>query len=457
MGLVKTVAAGPRLAATLVWILPLAMILLNGLTDPVLGQPTSDILGGALRLAERDDPCQMESREPTAADLNAVATAGNAFACDLYQELREAPGNLFFSPYSISTALAMTYAGARGVTAEEMARVLHFGKVDDTIHPTYARLLQELAPAGAPAPGSIRTGKSTAGYQINIANRLWGQRGFEFLSSFLELTREHYGAQLEEVDFVTAAEAARQTINDWVADRTAEKILDLIPPGVLNRRTTLVLTNAIYFYGKWAHQFKARATQDRPFWITPTESVDVPTMHKLHRFAYASFPDLEVLELPYEGGDLSYLVLLPRERDGLLNLERRLTAGALDAWLAELAAHQVRVSLPKYKLTSWFDLSAILKMLGLSTAFSAQRADFSGMTGRRELYISKVIHKAFVDVQEEGTEAAAATAVIIERTSVAEPPLDVIEFKADHPFLFLIRDNRSGSILFLGRYAQPDA
>ena len=368
-----------------------------------------------------------------------VVQGNNAFALALYAKLRaEDQGNLFLSPYSISTALAMTYAGAKGKTAAEMAEVLHFTVPQEQLHPAFAALAAKLH-------GDIKK----EGYQLRIANRLWGQAGYHFLPTFLQVTRDHYGAELAQVDFAQDTEAARHTINAWVEEKTEEKIKDLLAQGVLDSGTTLVLTNAIYFKGDWQRKFEAKATKDAPFLLTPQEKVTVPMMRQRGKFAYGVVGKVQVLELPYVGKDLSMFVLLPKEVDGLADLEKSLSVETLNTWTSGLREQTVEVLLPKFKMTSGFRLEKTLGSMGMPLAFSGE-ADFSGMTGQRGLFISAVIHKAFIDVNEEGTEAAAATAVVMRAPA---PPNPI--FRADHPFLFLIRDNRTGSILFLGRVINP--
>lgn len=374
-------------------------------------------------------------------DVATVVGGNNRFALDLYARLRtEQSGNLFFSPSSISTALAMTYAGARGDTESEMAKVLHFTLPQDKLHPGFASLNKTLDGNG-----------EKRGYRLHGANRLWGQQGYGFLPEFLTTTRTHYDAELAEVDFVRQTEQARKQINTWVEERTQGKIKELITPDILDASTCLVLTNAIYFKGDWTKPFDNKVTKDAPFQITSQQRTDVPMMHQQGDFRYWAGDGLKILELPYGRGDLSMLVLLPAETGGLPDLEARLTSENLCRWLMNVREQPVRVFLPRFKLTSQFRLNDTLKAMGMLLAFG--RADFSGMNGKRELFISAVIHKAFVDVNEEGTEAAAATAVIMSRGLAI--PRQPAEFRADHPFVFLIRDNRTGSILFLGRLMNP--
>jgi len=377
-----------------------------------------------------------------------VKSGNNAFALDLYGKLSEQEGNLFFSPYSISTALAMTYAGARGNTAAQMAEVMHFNLPQEWLHPAFGTLILYL---------QVRQ-QQEGGYELAVANALWGQKGYPWLNEFLELTRENYGAglRLQEVDFAGDTEGARQTINDWVEEETREKILELLQEGDINVETALVLTNAIYFKGDWASRFKENRTRPGPFTLSDGSKVEVPMMHQTEEFGYMETDGLQALELPYAGEELSMLVLLPREIEGLAELEESLTVVKLDEWLGALREREVDVYLPRFKMVSRFELSEVLKALGMTDAFDPQNADFTGMMAPRDiegpLWISMVIHKAFVDVNEEGTEAAAATAVIMQGLDGPEEPAI---FRADHPFLFLIRDNASGSILFMGRVIDP--
>ena len=377
-------------------------------------------------------------------DVATVVGGNNRFALDLYARLRtEQSGNLFFSPSSISTALAMTYAGARGDTESEMAKVLHFTLPQDKLHPGFASLNKTLDGNG-----------EKRGYRLHGANRLWGQQGYGFLPEFLTITRTHYDAELAEVDFVRETEQARQQINTWVEKQTQDKIKDLIPPGIIDALTRLVLTNAIYFKGDWTKPFDNKVTKDASFQVTSQQRTDVPMMHQQGDFRYWAGDGLKILELPYGRGELSMLVLLPDETEGLPDLEARLTAENLGRWLMDVREQPVRVFLPQFKLTSQFRLDDTLKAMGMPLAFSFFGADFSGMTVTRDLFIWAVIHQAFVDVNEEGTEAAAATAVIMSLRGLAITRQPA-EFRADHPFVFLIRDNRTGSILFLGRLMNP--
>ena len=388
------------------------------------------------------------SREPTrmeiADDVMALAKGDNEFATDLYARLRsDKPSNLFFSPYSISTALAMTYAGAAGRTETEMAKVLRFAMPEAKLHPAFNALRKLLAPSD-----------KTPGFQLRVANRLWGQTGFQFQPEFLQVTKESYGAEFGQLDF-KQTEAARKTINSWVGEQTDHKIQDLLAPGVLDESTRLVLTNAIYFKARWTNEFSKAATTDAPFHLSSSQQIAVPTMQQKRRLSYGTADGLQLLELPYaEGGSLSMLILLPQEIDGLSDLERNLTSENLQKWSSGLRSRPVEVHLPKFTMTSEFSLKEVLESMGMSLAFSA-RADFSGMSTQEQLFISAVIHKAFVDVNEEGTEAAAATAIVMRAMGMRAHPEEPVVFRADHPFVFLIRENRTQSILFLGRVVNP--
>jgi serpin B len=376
--------------------------------------------------------------------IHAAAVASNQFGLDLYGQLRSAPGNLFFSPFSISTALAMTYAGADGVTEGEMANVLHLSADDPEAHVAYGMLLRGL--------GAADTSDS---YQLRIANRLWGSRNHEFLPSFLAVTREQYGAELQGLDFAGDAEGSRETINSWVAEKTEQKIEQLLAPGMITPLTALVLTNAIYFDGAWSKPFKEDGTKTAPFHVSATAKVEAPLMQQLANLRYSKGTDFALVELPYKDSDLAMVVLLPDSIDGLPEIERRMPD--LSALLATLQGEAVELYLPRFRMSAAFVLNDVLPRMGMPSAFDPSLADFSAIEGARDLWISIVVHKAFVDVKETGTEAAAATAVV-QKTwgGVGVFIRDKIHvFRADHPFLFLIRDTRTGAILFFGRVLDP--
>ena len=370
-----------------------------------------------------------------------VVAGNNKFALELYGKLENQQGNLFLSPYSISTALAMTSAGARGQTEKQMAETLCFAPVkNEQFHRTFGEIIGQLNASG-----------EKGGYELVVANALWGQKDYKFLPDFLTLVRENYGGDLKQVDFAAQTEAVRKTINTWVESKTKDKIKELIKPGMLDTMTRLVLTNAIYFKGKWESQFKPERTQDSPFVLLDGQKVNVPMMNQTGKFGYMEANDIWLLEMPYVNNDLSMVVLLPKKADGVKGLEKEFVSDNLAGWLAKMHKREVQVFFPRFKMTSEFELAKVLGAMGMPDAFSG-KADFSGMTGNKDLFISAVVHKAYVDVNEEGTEAAAATGVTMKLTSVAPPPP---VFRADHPFIFLIRDNQTGSILFLGRVANP--
>lgn len=372
-------------------------------------------------------------------DLETLVAGNNEFALDLYDQLRGTSGNLFFSPYSVSTALAMTFAGARGETLVQMDHTLRFRLNQDTLHETFEKLA-----------AGIKEGSRDGAYQLDIANALWAQKGFGFKDSFIETAVNNYHAQVKEADFITAAEPTRKEINSWVEDKTNDNIQELIAKGILTRDTVLVLVNAIYFKGDWLEQFNKKFTRDADFWTAPDKKVRAKMMYKEDEFDYYDGDELQAIELSYKGNDLSMVIVLPKEKDGLSDIEKAF-AKDFDNMLWEFKKQKVRLFLPKFKLTTKFELSDHLSKMGMPIAFSS-RADFSGMSESEKLFISNVIHKAFVAVDETGTEAAAATGVTIGVTSVG--PMAPV-FRADHPFMFVIRDNVSGSILFMGRVHDP--
>jgi serine protease inhibitor len=367
-----------------------------------------------------------------------AARENTVFALDLYRILATESGNLCVSPYSISTALAMTYAGARGETERQMAQAMHFTLDQARLHPAFAEL-----------EAGLRASQDKGDVLLQVANKLWPQVGYPFLEAFLALTRAYYGVSITPIDYGDP-EAARLAINAWVEEKTREKIKDLIPPGILSPMTTMVLVNAIYFKGNWAHQFDPQWTEPAPFWKTPADKVEVPMMKQTAHFGYGESAGCQILELPYVGEDLAMTLLLPAEPGGLAALEAALTVEDLARWTSSLWEAEVEVYLPRFKVRGAFELGRALMSLGMPDAFGA-RADFSGMDGTRSLFISAVLHQAFVEVNEEGAEAAAATAVVMARGLPMAPPV----FRADHPFLFLLRDRRTGGILFMGRVADP--
>jgi len=386
-----------------------------------------------------------------------IVEGNNKFALELFAKLQSTKGNLFFSPYSISTALAMAHAGARNETESKMAGVLHFPvsvhrRTDSSPKSLLDR--EQFASSFGNIIKDLNNRGQKGGYTSTVANALWGQKDYGFLEDFLELIETSYDGRLNEVDFVRATETARKTINAWVEKKTNDKIKNLISEGVLDSMTRLVLTNAIYFKGNWARQFKENKTKDSPFTLAEGQKIDVATMNQKAEFGYMETDTFQALELPYVNEELSMVILLPKKFDALDEFEKTLTPENLTQWLAKIHKCEVVVFVPKFKMTSQFSLASVLKSMGMEDAFSSD-ADFSGINGKRDLFISAVIHKAYVEVNEEGTEAAAATGVVMRLTSIG--PATIPVFRADHPFLFLIRDNLTGSILFIGRVANPKA
>ncbi len=383
-------------------------------------------------------------------EMSRLARSSNAFGLDLYRKLRTTPGNLVVSPASVTTALAMAWGGAKGETAAEMKNVLHFDGSPAEVTQSSGKLMAALTAPSRPIV-------------FRIANRLFGEKSYRFEPAFLESTRAAYGAALEPVDFKGAPEGARALINGWVEGQTEKRIRDLVPPGGVKPLTRLALVNAIYFLGDWETPFKKEATRPMSFFVSATDKKDVATMHRLERLPFAQKEGLKALELPYKGGDLSMLVVLPDRIDGVRTLEESLTAAQLDAIVSSLAPTRVSVSLPKFEVDppTSLALGDTLQAMGMALAFDPERADFTGIANppdpRDRLSISSVFHKAFVKVDEKGTEAAAATAVVMVAGTAARPQENPVEFKADHPFLFFIRDNESGMVLFLGRVADPSA
>ncbi len=370
--------------------------------------------------------------------------ANNHFAFDLYGKLRKdkPDENLFYSPTSISMALAMTSAGARGETAKQMAAVLRWDRDAAALHAGMNDWIGQL--------NAIDSGQA---YDLRVANRLWAQQGYKFVPDFLKVTREMYLAELGQVNFQAQTEAARQTINRWVEQQTAGKIQNLIPVGRLSPQSRLVLTNAIYFKGDWQTPFKKSRTSNDDFALSAAKKVSVPMMQMTEDFQFAHVGGVKVLRLPYKGNQLSMVVVLPDESAGLSKVEESLSNDRWKEWSDAIKSREVWLRLPRFKTTSEFMLNGALSELGMPLAFDAGAADFSGMNGKQDLFIGLVVHKSYVDVNEQGTEAAAATGVLtVEAAPVRERPE---EFHADHPFLFAIVDNRAGSILFLGRVLDP--
>jgi serpin B len=387
---------------------------------------------------------QPHERAPLTADQVAAVAGHNAFAIDLFHELRanNFSQNLLVSPFSVSTALAMTYAGARNSTAAQMADVLHFDLPVDRLHAALGGLIADL-------------NEPRRGYEMAIANRLFGQHDVPFRQPFLDVNSQSYGAPLEPTDFAADSDAARVHINEWVAEQTRSRIKDLLPPGSVSGLTRLVLTNAVYFDGQWKYQFDPELTHDEAFQVSPVEQLETPMMFQRAEFRYGSFDGFQMLEMPYSGDDLSMVIMLPNQVDGLAELESQLSLENFNESVGSLQAREVDVHFPKFTFSDEVNLAYPLQGMGMTDAFDPSRADFDGIADREQydLHITGVFHKTFIDVNEVGTEAAAATGVVIGITSVPPPPP---EFRADHPFLFALRDVHSGSLLFLGRLTKPE-
>ena len=388
----------------------------------------------------RSDKPRLPAPSPDEARVTELVEGNTEFAFDLYQELFNEEENLFYSPYSLSTALAMTYAGARGETERQMAQALHYTLPQAQLHPAFNALDQALAGEGEGEDGEAP--------RLDIVNAIWGQQGYAFLDAFLDTIAENYGAGLRLVDF-GQTKKARRAINQWSSDQTGRRIQDLLPPGVINGETALVLTNAIYFKAAWMFPFAEGRTYDGTFTLLDGGQVTVPMMEQSASLGYAERPGVRAVELPYAGGELSMVIVLP-ESGTFEDLAQGLDAGELDAILSEIEPMGVRLTMPKFRFDAGFDLKDALMELGMVDAFGD--ADFSGMDGTHELFIREVCHKAFISVDEAGTEATAASAVVMERKG---GPHVEQEFRLDRSFLFLIRDIETGAILFLGHVVNP--
>lgn len=384
---------------------------------------------------------------PPAAALETLAASSNALAFDLYARARTTAGNVALSPISISSALTMTWAGARGETAQQMQKVLHVTGEPGQAMDVSGKLLASF-------------GSADSKVTLRVANRLFGEKTYAFQKPYLDQVAAAFGAPLEGLDFKGAFEASRVHINGWVATQTQDRIKDLIPGGALDADTRLVLTNAIYFLGDWQSPFERENTRPEAFQSAPGATHNVPTMHKSEHFRFAATDGVKIVELPYVGGDVAMTFVLPDAPAGLEAVEQRLSPATLAAWLGALRSEQVNLSLPKFEIDppSSLSLGDLLQALGMTLAFDRGKADFTGIADppspADRLYISSVFHKAFVKLDEKGTEAAAATAVVMALAGAA-PPANPAEFKADHPFLFLLRHVPSGTILFLGRVSDP--
>ncbi len=384
-----------------------------------------------------------EEKKPAA--HNPIPAANTAFGCDLYAKLRTSTGNLFFSPFSIETALAMTAGGAKGNTLAEMQKALHLPADTEKGNAGFKSLVDTLNGDGKPA--------DKRGYELSVANALWGMKGYPWRAEYLKASKASFGAGLEEVNFADEP-TARKTINDWVEGHTNKKIKDLIPSGLLDADTRMVLTNAVYFKGTWEVEFDKKLTKDGPFTLADGKKADVPLMHRTDELRYAEGDDWQAVDLEYKGKETAMTVLLPKKADGLADLEKKLSPELLAGMFRGMSRPKVILTLPRFKAETKYTLNDPLKALGMNDAFTG-KADFTGLhTSPEKLFISHVLHKAFVEVNEEGTEAAAATAVVVAKASAPVDDRPKV-FKADRPFLFVIRHTPTNTVLFVGRFEKP--
>lgn len=388
---------------------------------------------------ETPPTAKFEQYPPAESSLETV-NAANQFAFELYGQYKNTSDNIFFSPYSISSALGMTYEGAKGKTAQEMQSVFHLSADPQTRLSSFAKLYRQINP-------------QKTSYQLSVANALWAQKSFPFNPDYLKTVETYYGGKAANLDFIKDAEGSRQTINNWVSQKTNNKISELFAKNTINELTRLVLTNAVYFKGKWAKQFEESGTQQKEFTTASGSKTQCSMMAKIDSFKYAETADYQTIELPYENNDLSMIVILPQT--GKTNsFENDLSIDKFSQIKNSLQFQRVNVYLPKLKFSTSYPMNDTLKAMGMSSAFNQSSADFSGMTGKKDLFIDLVIHKAYIDVNEEGTEATAATGVAMKTMSIASPSQPKI-FNADHPFIFAIIHNQSNSILFLGKVNKP--
>jgi serine protease inhibitor len=411
----------------------------SSMTRLVLFATFAVLLNTACRSA-KPATCSAPPADP--ATVSALESGNAGFNADLFPQLSTASngGNFFYSPFSISSALAMTYAGANGDTAQQMQQTLHLPSGD-------------VGAAFANIDCENETDGQAGGNQLSIANGVFGQEGFGFQQPFLNTLKQDYGAPLQQVDFESNPDGSRQTINNWVSQETQGEIPNLLPQGSISQTTRMVLADAIYFKGVWTYQFDPSKTQQGPFSLTTTSQVQVPLMNQTATFGLYQGQGFAMLEMAYASDNIAIDVVLPDAVDGLSQVAASFTAANLSTWVSGLSQQKVAVTLPRFTLTSNFDLTRILAGMGMPLAFDPQNADFSGIDGKKDLYITAVIHQATVDVDESGTVAAAATGVVTGISAVEEPAV----FNATHPFLFLIRDRPTGTVLFVGQMTNPSS
>jgi len=371
---------------------------------------------------------------------NSVVEANNFFALDLYDKYESKQGNLFFSPYSISSALSMTYEGARGQTAKEMQEVLHLPEDKNKMRSDFKNIYNKL-------------NKEDKRYNLTTANALWIQEDYPFVEEYLNIIEEDYNGKATGLDFVQEREKSRDTINNWVENKTNNKIKDILSKGDIKEYTRTVLTNAIYFNANWSNQFEAEDTEKGKFRLSSGEEIETELMHETSHYNYGETDDLKILEKDYIGNDLSMLILLPKDNE-LSKLENELSPDNLENWKNNMQEERVSITLPKFKFKTKYRMAENLKDMGMPTAFKYPDADFTGISPTGELVLTEVVHQTFIEVAEAGTEAAAATAVIGKAESIG-PTEEPKTFRADHPFLFIIQQKDSGNILFMGRMSNP--
>ena len=406
-------------------------------TTPV-GTPVS------FKVVKSDVP-RITSPDVTDTQMSALVTGNSNFAFALYQQLKKSStGNMFYSPYSISTALAMTYAGAAGDTEKQMSSALHFTLPQAQLHPAFNQLALDLASRGQNAKGT--NGKS---FSLNIANALWGQQDYNIQPAFLNILSQNYGAGMNLLDFINSPENSRVTINNWVSSQTNNRINDLLPQGSIDTLTRFVLTNAIYFDAAWQNPFAKESTHDGTFNLLDGSTVTVPMMSQDVGYSYVKGNGYQAVELPYDGNEIAMDIIMP-DAAKFTTFESAMTANKVNGIIGSLQNSFMALTMPKFSFDSSFSLKSALAALGMPIAFDPYQADFSGINGNTDLHISDVVHKAFVAVDEEGTEAAAATGVVIGLAAMPQYSMTV-----DQPFIFLIRDIQTNSILFIGRVLNP--
>ncbi len=376
-------------------------------------------------------------------DLESFVVNQNRFMMDMYEQLSDSDENVFFSPISLTSALGMAYMGAREETAREMAGTLYI----DWDHNTYAQLNRIFIE-------HLNSLNKLEGIEMLMANALWGQKGYPFLEEYVQTLQNNFMAHAQEVDFAQDPGQAVNTINQWVSEKTRERITQLLTEQSVTPLTRLVLTNAVYFYGLWEYPFDPDVTRERDFFLSSGNTVQVPFMHQREDFPYLETEDFQMLQLPYQDDKLAMVIILPAEGKGIRDLEEQLSWDFIEDNLEQLAIREVRTAIPRFSMRTTYGIRPFLEKMGIDKAFLATEADLSGIDGgeSRDLHISSIVHQAFVEVTEEGTEAAAATGIVVGVTSYIEPKV----FQADRPFLFFIRDLENGAVLFWGRLMNPD-